>query len=484
MTAYSYFSKFVATGVMAISIAVTPVFAESKREADIRKNMENLKSIATSPDIIASVAGAAIGSSLAGIPGAVAGGFVGKGIVHDLNQHSPDMGLAPDAIGNPERYGKDTSLGFEVPRVSPGELNQAQRVKVTGRSHILDGDVDRARDLALNDALYNAAMKQNVELSSNTLMNQGVLERENVLMRSKSAILEHRVLEEKEQDGVYIMSLEVIIADPYSTQVCTTSGVRKTVSLYKIRVRSSETVSARNLGTVRKNINQLPPVLQAKKGIRFLNRSHKRFDERQFNLALNNMLYEDLTTVGSTVERRGFILTGDVIMRGDSNYENLSNNKTLQVGLDLRVFDANDMTLYKRYVRVANVETDRAPVLFSMVRENKNDAGGKEIAAFMQNSFDALMNEIECAPLQGRIMMVRGRDIHLNVGQQSGVKAGALLFVANNTVDASMRSDMPMGNEWRMMEIVSVDHGGAIARLIEPEKAASLAVGQKVQFLN
>ena len=480
MTAYSHFSKFVATGVMATFMAVTPAFAESARDADIRKNMEDLTKIVTSPQLIGAVAG----NTLAGFPGAVVGGFVGKGIVKDLNQKPVDTSLGPNDLGNPARYGTNNSLGFETPNIKPGQLNHAQRVKVTGRSHILDGDVERARSLALNDALYNAAMKQNVELSSNTLMNQGVLERENVLMRSKSAILEHRILDEKEKDGVYLMTVEVIVADPYSTQVCTTSGVRKTLSLYKIRVRSSETVSARNLGTVRKNINQFPPVLQAKKGLRFLNRSHKRFDENQFHLALNNMLYEDLTTVGSTVERRGFILTGDVIIRGNSEYSNLSKNKSVQLGMDLRVFDANDMSLYKRYVQVANIETDRNPVLFGLVRENKSDAGQGEIAAFMQNAFDKLIDEIECAPLQGRIMMVRGRDIHLNVGMQSGVKRGALLFIPGSDMDASMRADMPMGKEWRMMEIVNVSGDGAVARLIEPEKTASVTVGQKVQFLN
>ena len=477
MTAYSYLSKCVATGVMVMSITLTPAFAESARDADIRKNMESLQKLATSPQTV----GAAVGGVIAGIPGAVAGSFIGKQAAKDLK---PKPAPKDDMLGNPARYGTNTNLGFETPSIAPGQLNQAQRVTVTGRSHILDGDVERARGLALNDALYNAAMKQNVELSSNTLMNQGALERENVLMRSKSAILEHRILDEKEQDGVYIMTVEVITADPYSTHVCTTSGVRKTLSLYKLRVRSSETVSARNLGTVRKNINQLPPVLQAKKGIRFLNRSHKKFDENQFHLALNNMLYEDLTTVGSTVERRGFILTGDIIIRGDSHYKNLSNNKNVQVGIDLRVFDANDMSLYKRFVKVATIETDRNPVLFGMIRENKNDAGQGEIAAFMQNSFDALINEIECAPLQGRIMMVRGRDIHLNVGVQSGVQRGALLFIPGDTVDVSMRSDMPMGKEWRMMEIVNVSGDGAIARLIEPEKTASVTVGQKVQFLN
>ena len=424
--------------------------------------------------------GAIVGGTMGGVTGAAIGAVAGS--LHDNRQASTTNLMSIE--GDPNRFKTDESLGFSLPVIDPGQLNHAQRVTVHGRAHIIDGNVEGARQAALSDALYNAAMKQNVELTSNSIMTDGALQSENMMMRSKSAILEHRVLEEKQEHGLYVLTLEAIIADPYSTQVCTNAGLRKTVSLYKIRVRSAETVDANHLGTVRKSVQQLLPTLQSHQAVRLLNRTSHRFDEKQFNLALGNMLYEDLATAGGKVERRGMIITGDVVVRGNRHYKNMAKEKFLDVGINLKLIDANDLKIRSQYTQAATIRTERVPVTMKWYMNQEVGKGNEEIKTFMSNVFQKMLGDIECAPLQTRITMIKGQDIYLNVGQDSGVRQGQMLFVPEQTAPAQMRADLPMGKDWRMMEVVRVDTFGAVARMIEKEKTSQVKVGYKVQFLN
>lgn len=499
MTAYSALTKtFPLVATVAYATVALPhahgqtysssssSYSSSQSSTSITNNAtDSIKEIADELTT-GKVIGATIGGAMAGATGMAVGAVAGTMQDNTNKKRRADQNAQPDpmALGNPDRYKKDSSLGFDLPVVDPGQLNHAQRITVTGRAHIVDGNIDKARNRALSDAMYNAAMKQNVELASNSIMTDGAIQRESMLMRSKSAILEHRVLDEKQEHGVYIIKIEAIIADPYSTKVCTNAGLRKTLSLYKIGVRWSETVDTPHLGMVRKTVNKLLPTLQENPSIRLLNRTNYRFKEQDFKLALSNMLYEDLATAGGRLERRGMILTGDVVVKGNRQYKNLAKEKFVNIAIDLKLINASDLKIRSQYNENATIRTERRPVMLKWYMNEQVGRGETEVANFINGVFNKMINAIECAPLQTQVTMIKGQDIYLNVGQDSGVRQGQMLFVPEQTAPSQMRADLPMGKDWRMMEIVRVDMYGSVARMIEQEKTSQVKVGYKVQFLN
>lgn len=136
----------------------------------------------------------------------------------------------------------------------------AETVLATGRSSIT-GDENAARQAALDDAIRNAARQVGSHVASATDVENGVLERDLVQLRTTGKVTQVDVLEESVRNGLYTVTIRAVVDAAASCAGEPNPGLRKTAvfTLFPRQVPESSRVG--RLGNVD---SQLPKELAAR----------------------------------------------------------------------------------------------------------------------------------------------------------------------------------------------------------------------------
>lgn len=87
----------------------------------------------------------------------------------------------------------------------------ADMVRVTGRAALVDRNTDHAQRLALEDALYLAALQGGADVSGFSMADKGVLAGESVLLRPNSRILDYSVVSEGPSGSYYEVVIDAYV---------------------------------------------------------------------------------------------------------------------------------------------------------------------------------------------------------------------------------------------------------------------------------
>ena len=86
------------------------------------------------------------------------------------------------------------------------------KAEVTGRSVILDNNIEKARRLALEDALYLASLKGGAFVDGFSSVSKNTILNDQSIIKSDSKILDFKILSENKNKDHYEIKLLAIIA--------------------------------------------------------------------------------------------------------------------------------------------------------------------------------------------------------------------------------------------------------------------------------
>lgn len=321
---------------------------------------------------------------------------------------------------------------------------QAITVEVTG-SAPLTGSVSFAREQALEDAMRQASLRAGAQVSSTQLMNQGVIEQDNVRIRSDAQLSNVQVLWEDQHNGLYQVSIRADVK-PEAMCPASTQRYRKSVAITGFGLANPAQATLGRLDNIEQDLSRvLINTLNDRGAIHALDASRSSLYQDPRRAPSAETAQQRLTTSVALATQLGaqYVVSGvirDLAMIGAAS-EKIS-HRSDQHWLSLMGFDEDSTA--RRFVMDVYVHDGLSgAMLFQRTYATEGDwdrrrtektgfatpqfwqsGYGHEVRDLLVGVVDDVDEVLRCQPFMARIVKARGQKIHIEASAGAGIRPG------------------------------------------------------------
>ena len=343
-------------------------------------------------------------------------------------------------------------------------------VQSTGRAVIQDADaVSEAREMALEDALYYAALKGGAKIDGYSAVDEQTALSETIIVRPATEILDYHIISEIQDDTHYEIIIEAVIGD-MTVSGCQNRPVSH-ITLFK---------PAFKLGHDVPNwLSQSPAYMVRKLAVNLSNQSQLRVQDARHTQAAeaqygDRNLYDYRTLTSGRVAMKngdiGVVTTVQIEM--DSTRKLLSKTHFMDVMLTSSFLSASGQMMAENIEDSFRIRLSQDHMLrtVSVLSHEKREVVASLLADAVDIHAAKLADKLICMPL--RDTLKRNKDaLYVDVGAMQGV--------TRNHIAVAKGLDNPM----TFLKVTSTDSRMARLMPLDNRIDASRLEGLEVTFL-
>ncbi len=375
---------------------------------------------------------------------------------------------------------------------------QANSVEAVGRGKILNGDIDKARTLAVNRAKEQASLYAMAQIATTQSIRDGILEIDNLRVNTLAKINNIEILDERIQGEELVVHIR---ADLKPQQGCAdqskATAYKKTIGLLQWTINAP---AAANLGGLHLLTTLLPQQIslafEKEDHILSLDASGLRLPTLPANYSLNTQAQTELQAITSKLNAQ-YLLAGRItnlsMESPVSDTDNvllanpvvdLVNRSGLLPPKDTRYFEADiDLidsatgTLLQRY-HLKTHDSWRLN-MHKNIQGIEGFAGqpyGQAVLSEIHGLVNQLSESLLCQPLTANIVRVQGTKAWIDRGSLSGINPGDRLSIARKVqiYDSNMIPVTDLVPTDINLRIDQIEAGRAVGTLSQPSEVANI----------
>ena len=343
--------------------------------------------------------------------------------------------------------------------------------ETTGRAAIIDPAMEQeARMMALEDALYLAALEGGARIDGfSAVMTDSSLE-DHFVIRPASRILDYTITNEVVDDLHYQVSIRAAVGDLPKGTCLHRRDVNLTV--FAPKVTHGKAVVAEAGPMAPQVINALVEALESHPGINATRATDTVLDRARLARTTDQFDYQALTTGVTRVRRGDFAVIPEITLTNKRVRNGFDRRDEVLVSLEMHLFAGESYapvdhlesqqlitTKLRSPLRTINVlGQPRRPVILDAMR------------APVAGLVDELAAKLQCAPLTATMSVVDGR-LSVPIGSYHGMRQNALA-VASGT-------DTP----WQIMRVTSVSPMSSVLTPLNDKRDIAALAGRTVEFM-
>ena len=363
------------------------------------------------------------------------------------------------------------AVGCFVLGATTGHAAGMRFTETTGRAVIIDPEMEQeARMMALEDALYLAALEGGARIDGfSAVMTDSSLE-DHFVIRPASRILDYTITNEVIDDLHYQVSIRAAIGDIPKGNCLHRRDVNLTVFAPKITHGKSVVAEAGPMAP--KVINALVEAIESHPGINARRATDTVLDPARLARTTDQFDYNALTTGLTRVQRGDFALIPEITLTGKRVRNGLDRRDEMLVSIEMHLFAGETYawvdhfglrqqitTKFRSPFRTINVlGQPRRPVILDAMR------------APVAKLVDEMATKLQCAPLTATMSIVDGK-LSVPVGSYHGMRQNALAG-ANGT-------DTP----WQIMRVTSVTPMSSVLTPLNEKRDINTLAGRTAEFM-
>jgi hypothetical protein len=315
-------------------------------------------------------------------------------------------------------------------------------VEVEGQAPIL-GNVSHARQQALEDAMRQASLRAEAHVVSTQLMSKGVMQQDDIKLKSQGKVKDVEVLWEDAQNGIYSVAIR---ADVKPVQMCQSQGnnLRKAVAITGFGLVSAKQTSLGQLQNIEQDLARVfINTLNDSGQMHALDASHiGLYEKPAYAPSLQNQ-QRHLTTSMTLAQNLGaqYIVSG--IVRGLDTLSTVAdkaqNNETWlslvgltdepaerQFAIDVFVHDgfSGALIFSNSYATQGKWDLDRmANVRFASPAFWQSQYG-HAVKDLLAGAIDDVSMSLRCQPFMAKIIKTEGNRLHIEALAGAGIRPG------------------------------------------------------------
>ena len=352
-----------------------------------------------------------------------------------------------------------------------GQASGMRFTETTGRAAIIDPAMEQeARMMALEDALYLAALEGGARIDGfSAVMTDSSLE-DHFVIRPASRILDYTITNEVIDDLHYQVSIRAAVGDLPKGTCLHRRDVNLTV--FAPKITHGKAVAAEAGPMAPRVISALIETIEAHPGINAIRATDTVLDPARLARTTDQFDYQALTTGVTRVRRGDFALIPEITLTSRRVRNGFDRHDDMLVSIEMHLFAGESYapvdhfesrqqitTRFRSPFRTVNVlGQPRRPVILDTMRA--------PVAALV----DDMAAKLQCAPLSATMSVVDGR-LSVPIGSYHGMRENALA-VASGT-------DTP----WQIMRVTSVSPMSSMLTPLNEKRDINTLAGRTAEFM-
>ena len=349
---------------------------------------------------------------------------------------------------------------------------QASVHEVTGQAAVTaEITPDRARRLALEDALYLAALQGGVAIDGFSAMDASTALSEETVLRPTADILDYTIIEEKQVDNTSRVTIRAVtgMADPAACE----AGLKRHFMVFSPRIYVSPAAPAWAARQADRLMQHVVKNLPAGANASYELATDTDFDATRRQRTDQSFDYYVLTeapAIASGDYALQFSLKVDAVT-ADTDAR-LVQEETVHAMVQVDVYTGQgfEPVFSAQTQKIVHAERDYFINTLNQVLQAPRPAFDADMAASFAGFVDAQLGQFLCQTLHAKVSLARGRAL-VPLGRRHGL-AKSHLAVLN-------KPDVP----FRVLRIAELMDAKAVLSPLDPETDLSTIDGQHVRFL-
>ena len=363
------------------------------------------------------------------------------------------------------------AVGCFVLGATTGHAAGMRFTETTGRAVIIDPEMEQeARMMALEDALYLAALEGGARIDGfSAVMTDSSLE-DHFVIRPASRILDYTIINEVIDDLHYQVSIRAAIGDIPKGTCLHRRDVNLTVFAPKITHGKSVVAEAGPMAP--KVINALVEAIESHPGINARRATDTVLDPARLARTTDQFDYNALTTGLTRVQRGDFALIPEITLTGKRVRNGLDRRDEMLVSIEMHLFAGETYAWVDHFGLRQQITTKfRSPFrTINVLGQPRRPVILDEMRAPVATLVDEMAAKLQCAPLTATMSIVDGK-LSVPVGSYHGMRQNALA-VANGT-------DTP----WQIMRVTSVTPMSSVLTPLNEKRDINTLAGRTAEFM-
>ena len=354
---------------------------------------------------------------------------------------------------------------------SAGHAGGMRFTETTGRAAIIDPAMEQeARMMALEDALYLAALEGGARIDGfSAVMTDSSLE-DHFVIRPASRILDYTITNEVIDDLHYQVSIRAAVGDLPNGTCLHRRDVNLTVFAPKITLGKAVVAEAGPMAP--QVISALIEAIESHPGINAIRATDTVLDPARLARTTDQFDYGALTTGVTRVRRGDFALIPEITLAGKRVRNGLDRRDDMLVSIKMRLFAGESYAPVDQFQSRQQITTRiRSPFrTINVLGQPRRPVILDAMRAPVDVLVDDMAAKLQCAPLSATMSIVDG-SLSVPIGSYHGMRQNALA-VASGT-------DTP----WQIMRVTSVSPMSSVLTPLNDKRDINRLAGKTAEFM-
>ncbi len=360
---------------------------------------------------------------------------------------------------------------FFVLGAATGHAAGLRFTETTGRAVIMDAAMEQeARMLALEDALYLAALEGGASINGfSAVMSDTTLE-DHFVIRPASRILDYTITNEVIDGEHYEVSIRAAIGDLPRGACLHQRAVH--ITLFKPRMTLADNIPAAAAPMAVDVLNNVITTIERHGGVSASRATDVALDPSRLSRINDSYDYTALTTGVVRVQRGDFAIVPEIILTGQRAGNALSRRDDMTMLIRLHVLAGESYAPIDKFEVTHTLTTRQRSVSrsFNVIGQPRRTAIRAALIEPVAGLVDTMVADLQCRPLTATLALRDGR-LTVPVGSHHGIGQNALA-VASGT-------DTP----WQIMRVTQVDARSSILTPLNDRRDPVTLAGRTVEFM-
>ena len=352
-----------------------------------------------------------------------------------------------------------------------GHAASMRFTETTGRAAIIDPEMEQeARMMALEDALYLAALEGGARIDGfSAVMTDSSLE-DHFVIRPASRILDYTITNEVIDDLHYQVSIRAAVGDLPKGTCLHRRDVNLTV--FAPIITHGKAVIAEAGMMAPQVIDALVGAIESHPGINAVRATDTVLDPARLARTTDQFDYEALTTGVTRVRRGDFALIPKVTLTGKRVRNGLDRRDEMLVSIEMHLFAGESYAPVDHFESRQQITTKlRTPFrTVNVLGQPRRPVILDTMRAPVAGLVDNMAAKLQCAPLSATMSIVDGK-LSVPIGSHHGMRQNSLA-VASGT-------DTP----WHIMGVTSVAPMSSMLTPLNDKRDINTLVGRTAEFM-
>ena len=344
-------------------------------------------------------------------------------------------------------------------------------VQTTGRAIIMHQDAEQeARMMALEDALYTAALQGGAEINGFSIISTDTAIDDHFVVRPASRILDYRIVNEVVEEEHYAVTIEAAVGDLPEAQ-CQARG-HSNVTFYAPTIRVAATAPAWTRQFADVVMREVVLMLDAQSCINVQAATQTKLNPAALARSNDAFDYTALTSGRVRVRRGDYAIIPQITLFGEvTRGFGLSNYRmTMQLNLHLLAGEGYESLLEHRLTKIIDIEQSSLIRSLDVISRPKRHAILAEMRAPIAAYTSEFAAKLLCRPLKSTLNYAEG-TLTIPLGTHHGVGVNSLA-VASGT-------DTP----WQILRVSAAGLLNSTLTPLNNQRDVEGLAGQAIEFM-